>query len=187
MQQVDRCLLFCADYDGRRVRRDTTVDAFPRLRRNVCPTANASRPRPSNGRTACVCHEKVCQKSGLSDDRIWHIQKAFHRAPARHAHGRSGRNAAHPANGIWPDNYGRPLRLQTALQNPAMFLEIRAKGRRRAVAGDVRPALGRPGWDYVLIGRADATATLPFTTLETDLHQALALCHQREDRKSTKP
>ena len=36
----------------------------------------------------------------------------------------------------------------------------RAKRRLREVARLVLPGLGRPGWDYVLIGRKDATASL---------------------------
>ena len=38
----------------------------------------------------------------------------------------------------------------------------RAKRRLRAAARAVIPGLGRPGWDYVLIGRPEATAARPF-------------------------
>lgn len=37
---------------------------------------------------------------------------------------------------------------------------------------------GRPGWDYVLIGRAGATAERPFAALLEDLRQALDRVHR---------
>lgn len=54
----------------------------------------------------------------------------------------------------------------------------RAKRRLREVARMVLPAHARPGWDYVLIGRAEATATRPFTDLQGDLIYALKKLHQ---------
>ena len=53
----------------------------------------------------------------------------------------------------------------------------RAKRRLRAAARAVLPAAGRPGWDYVLIGRAGATAALPFAQLVEDLGAAVAAVH----------
>ncbi|MGF1553029.1 MAG: ribonuclease P protein component [Paracoccaceae bacterium] len=53
----------------------------------------------------------------------------------------------------------------------------RAKRRLRAVARDVLPAAGRPGWDYVLIGRPDATVARSFDALLADLAEALARVH----------
>lgn len=53
----------------------------------------------------------------------------------------------------------------------------RAKRRLREVARQILPQHGQPGWDYVLIGRKDATATLPFAQLLEDLHVALARVH----------
>ncbi|MBK5932538.1 ribonuclease P protein component [Rhodovulum imhoffii] len=53
----------------------------------------------------------------------------------------------------------------------------RAKRRLREVARQVLPACGRDGWDYVLIGRRDATATRPFEALRDDLRQALRKVH----------
>lgn len=53
----------------------------------------------------------------------------------------------------------------------------RAKRRLREVARAVLPVHGRPGWDYVLVGRAGTTATLPFEQLKTDLVRALARVH----------
>lgn len=49
----------------------------------------------------------------------------------------------------------------------------RAKRRLREVARLVLPAHGQPGTDYVLIGRKERTATLPFDQLQTDLIRAL--------------
>ncbi len=54
----------------------------------------------------------------------------------------------------------------------------RAKRRLRAVAQQVIPQHGKPGWDYVLIGRVSATATLPFETLKADLIRAIANLHR---------
>ena len=53
----------------------------------------------------------------------------------------------------------------------------RAKRRLREIARLDLPRLGRPGWDYVLIGRRDATAARPFEALRDDLARALARIH----------
>ncbi len=45
----------------------------------------------------------------------------------------------------------------------------RAKRRLREVARAVLPGEGREGWDYVLIGRPEITAALPFAQLLSDL------------------
>ena len=52
-----------------------------------------------------------------------------------------------------------------------------AKRRLREVARAVLPRLGLSGWDYVLVGRAAATAERDFTLLLTDLERALATLH----------
>lgn len=49
----------------------------------------------------------------------------------------------------------------------------RAKRRLRAVAREVLAAQGQPGWDYVLIGRAEETAARPYEALRRDLAYAL--------------
>jgi ribonuclease P protein component len=53
----------------------------------------------------------------------------------------------------------------------------RAKRRLRAIARLVLPVHGRPGWDYVLIGRRDVTASRDFWQLQADLAAALAKLH----------
>ncbi len=53
----------------------------------------------------------------------------------------------------------------------------RAKRRLREVARHVLPRHGRPGWDYVLVGRRDATASRPFDALLDDLAAALDKLH----------
>jgi ribonuclease P protein component len=55
----------------------------------------------------------------------------------------------------------------------------RAKRRLRALARDVLPAVGVPGWDYVLIGRAGETATRDFARMRGDLDTALARLHAK--------
>lgn len=54
----------------------------------------------------------------------------------------------------------------------------RAKRRLRAIAEMTLIPAGIAGWDYVLIGRARATADLPFETLNRDLQSALSKIHQ---------
>jgi ribonuclease P protein component len=53
----------------------------------------------------------------------------------------------------------------------------RAKRRLREVARLVLPEQGRDGWDYVLVGRHDVTASLPFDALVADLRRALRKVH----------
>ena len=55
----------------------------------------------------------------------------------------------------------------------------RAKRRLRALAEPDMAALGRPGWDYVLIARAGETASRAFTNLQDDLRAAVERIHQR--------
>ena len=54
----------------------------------------------------------------------------------------------------------------------------RAKRRLREVARLALPELGKPGRDYVLIGRKEATAALPFTQLMADFSTALGRLHR---------
>jgi len=56
----------------------------------------------------------------------------------------------------------------------------RAKRRLREIARMVLPLEGQPGWDYVLIGRRDVTATRPFETLKQDLSGALGKIHGKQ-------
>jgi ribonuclease P protein component len=53
----------------------------------------------------------------------------------------------------------------------------RAKRRLREVARAVLPDMGGDGWDYVLVGRKDVTATLPYDTLIADFRRALKKVH----------
>ncbi len=57
----------------------------------------------------------------------------------------------------------------------------RARRRLRETARLVLPTHGRPGWDYVLIGRAGVTAQRPFTLLLADLRSALKKIHGKEE------
>ncbi|QQA43373.1 ribonuclease P protein component [Pelagovum pacificum] len=54
----------------------------------------------------------------------------------------------------------------------------RAKRRLREIARLELPAYGQPGWDYVLIGRREATADHDFATMREDLRAALAEVHR---------
>lgn len=53
----------------------------------------------------------------------------------------------------------------------------RAKRRLREVARHILPEHGKQGWDYVLVGRVQTTATLPFLQLKADLIRALGRIH----------
>ena len=53
----------------------------------------------------------------------------------------------------------------------------RAKRRLREAARLVLPQNGVPGWDYVLIGRANQTASRDFQDLLADLRRALTKVH----------
>src|SRR5690625_701824 len=55
----------------------------------------------------------------------------------------------------------------------------RAKRRLREAAAEVLPGLGRAGWDYVLVGRPQATIARDFRDLVTDLKTALGRVHSR--------
>ena len=54
----------------------------------------------------------------------------------------------------------------------------RAKRRLRAAAAEVLPVKGRPGWDYVLIGKAGQTVDRVFADLVSDLATALDRVHE---------
>jgi ribonuclease P protein component len=53
----------------------------------------------------------------------------------------------------------------------------RAKRRLREIARAVLPLEGQPGWDYVLIGRKEDTATRDFAAMTDDLRRALRKLH----------
>jgi len=53
----------------------------------------------------------------------------------------------------------------------------RAKRRLRAIVRDILPDMGHAGWDYVLIGRARATANRDYVDLSNDLKSALTITH----------
>ncbi len=53
----------------------------------------------------------------------------------------------------------------------------RAKRRLRALVREILPAIGKPGWDYVLVGRPNATVARDFAALKSDLTEAVARIH----------
>ncbi len=55
----------------------------------------------------------------------------------------------------------------------------RAKRRMREIARLVLVPQGQDGWDYVLVGRAQKTASLPFARLKADLEKALSHIHSK--------
>jgi ribonuclease P protein component len=57
-------------------------------------------------------------------------------------------------------------------------LRNRAKRRLRALAREVLAGSARPGWDYVLVARPEATVTRAYSDLRGDLEAALASVHR---------
>ncbi|WP_299567501.1 ribonuclease P protein component [uncultured Sulfitobacter sp.] len=53
----------------------------------------------------------------------------------------------------------------------------RAKRRLREIARHILPGAGRDGHDYVLVGRRETTAALPFSLMQADLAKALGILH----------
>jgi len=58
----------------------------------------------------------------------------------------------------------------------------RAKRRLREIARAALPLEGTPGWDYVLIGRANITGSRPLTQMRRDLTGALAKIHAQRPK-----
>lgn len=54
----------------------------------------------------------------------------------------------------------------------------RAKRRMRALAREVLPRLARPGWDYVLVAKPEATVSRDFNDMRDDLGHALRSVHK---------
>lgn len=54
----------------------------------------------------------------------------------------------------------------------------RAKRRMRALAREVLPGLARPGWDYVLVAKPDATISRDYKDMLADFGHALRSVHK---------
>jgi ribonuclease P protein component len=63
----------------------------------------------------------------------------------------------------------------------------RAKRRLREIARLTLPEKGVAGWDYVFVGRPEATATREFTAMIEDLKRALADVHSGKPQKPRPP
>lgn len=58
-------------------------------------------------------------------------------------------------------------------------LRNRAKRRLRALSREVLAREARPGWDYVLVARPEATVSRPYADLIADLARALRSVHRK--------
>lgn len=54
----------------------------------------------------------------------------------------------------------------------------RARRRLREIARAILPGTGRPGWDYVLVGRPETTISRDFAQMRADLIRALGQVHE---------
>ena len=61
----------------------------------------------------------------------------------------------------------------------------RAKRRMRALAREVLALAARPGWDYVLVAKPNATVSRDYALLQDDLRSAISMVHREKstDRK----
>ncbi|WP_166418114.1 ribonuclease P protein component [Cochlodiniinecator piscidefendens] len=59
----------------------------------------------------------------------------------------------------------------------------RAKRRLREIARAHLPNGGKPGWDYVLVGRPGVTSTRDFSDLLKDMQDALHIIHSPKPKK----
>ncbi|VDC26356.1 ribonuclease P protein component [Pseudogemmobacter humi] len=66
-------------------------------------------------------------------------------------------------------------------------LRNRAKRRMREAARALLPRMGRPGWDYVLVARPEATVSRDFALLLADLESAFAAVHRERPPREPKP
>lgn len=111
----------------------------------------------------------------------------FLRAARALRHGTAGfllqarpRAASEPAEGV-------RLGLTCSRKVGNAVVRNRARRRLRALALAILPSAGRPGWDYVLVGKADATVSRDFAALRDDLAGALARVHRAADRAAHPP
>lgn len=99
-------------------------------------------------------------------------------------HGRPGllfqarRRAADEAPGVAPDRLRVGFTCSKKVGNAVA--RNRAKRRLREVARLELPLHGHKGWDYVLVGRPEATAARPFDELRADLASALRATHRAD-------
>ena len=60
----------------------------------------------------------------------------------------------------------------------------KSKRRLRHLARQYLSRIGNPGWDYVLIGRKDETAKMPFSELKKSFESAMIKLHRNLEKKT---
>ena len=164
-----------------------TATSFGGLRRSSSPTRAANR-RPSRLRPSRTRRTSAAAPSTGTLRNAWSpalvitpdfalpaVEWSFGVRPIQAANRRPDRNAS--GAGVFMAGIVAPI---------GPMPGIRAKRRLRALAREILPARSRPGWDYVLVGRPEATIARDFAELRGDLEQALARVHEARAAASRK-
>jgi ribonuclease P protein component len=134
------------------------------------PAAGADRPSPEQP-------SGPASKARLSKPPVITARADFLRAAQAARHGTAGFLLQARRRAPAEEATGYRLGITCSRKVGNAVARNRARRRLREVARLVLPEAGRNGWDYVLIGRADVTASRPFAAMQDDLRRALDRLH----------
>ena len=153
---------------------DPAVAAVPRTPRSEKPRIERLRQRADFLRAASACRQ------GTAGFLLQARQRPDGGADGAGGAGEPSGPAAAPS---------RPMRVGFTCSKKIgnAVARNRAKRRLRALAAEIMPIGGRPGWDYVLVGRPDATIDRAFADLRADLVSALDRIHSQPEGQGGRP